>query len=326
MARRSVRLTDAQGAKIEPHLPRVRRSRKGGRPRVEHREVVEGILWVLKTGARWRDLPEGYPRRVHLLATLAAVGRGRHVAAPVARLPRPARCPRPVAVGEHVYRRLICVGEKRGSDVGKTKRGKGSKWMVVVDGAGVPWGIHVTSASPSEVTLIDPTLNTIRVPRSGAGRPRQKPPRLIGDRGYDSDPARERLDKRGITFIVPYQDNRTTRQYEDGRHLRRYRRRWIIERTFAWVGSFRRLLIRHDRFTSVARSCTSPQRSSPCGGFETSSSLRRRGPPGEPPPPSCWPSKNSARFLGASHDLAPRSYPPDARRSARVRSARARRQ
>lgn len=61
MARSSVRLTDAQWAQIEPHLPRPRRSPKGGRPRVSHREVVEGILWVLKTGARWRDLPEGYP-------------------------------------------------------------------------------------------------------------------------------------------------------------------------------------------------------------------------------------------------------------------------
>ena len=61
MARRSVRVTDAQWAKIEPHLPRPRRSSTGGRPRVSHRDVVDGILWVLKTGARWRDLPEGYP-------------------------------------------------------------------------------------------------------------------------------------------------------------------------------------------------------------------------------------------------------------------------
>lgn len=156
-------------------------------------------------------------------------------------------------MGERVYRRLLRVGEKRGSEVGKTKRGKGTKWMVVVDGAGVPLGIHVASASPSEVTLIDPTLATIRVPRPGAGRPRQKPPRLIADRGYDSDPARERLAQRGIQFIVPYRENRTVRPYEDRRQLRRYRRRWIIERTFAWLGSFRRLLIRHERFTSLYR-------------------------------------------------------------------------
>jgi transposase len=123
--------------------------------------------------------------------------------------------------------------------------------MVVVDGQGIPVGIHVTSASPSEVTLVEPTLNTIHVPRAGRGRPRQKPKRLIGDRGYDSDPMRERLARRGITVIVPYRDNRTVRKYEDGRHLRRYRRRWIIERTLAWLGSFRRLLVRHERLTSV---------------------------------------------------------------------------
>jgi transposase len=156
-------------------------------------------------------------------------------------------------VGERVHRRVIRVGEKGGSDVGKTKRGKGSKWMVVVDGAGVPLGIHVTSASPAEVTLVEPTLATIRVPRAGRGRPRQKPPRLIADRGYDSDPLREQLGRRGITVIVPYRSNRTARPYEDGRHLRRYRHRWIIERTFAWLGSFRRLLVRHERFTSMYR-------------------------------------------------------------------------
>lgn len=61
MARKSVRLTDEQWAKIEPLLPRLRRSRRGGRPWISHREVVDGIFWVLKTGARWRDLPEGYP-------------------------------------------------------------------------------------------------------------------------------------------------------------------------------------------------------------------------------------------------------------------------
>ena len=154
-------------------------------------------------------------------------------------------------MGERVHRRLIRLGEKGGSAVGKTKRGKGSKWMVVVDGAGVPLGIHVTSASPAEVTLVDATLNTIRVPRGGPGRPRQTPPRLIADRAYDSDPLRERLAQRGITAIVPYRDNNKARRHEDGRHLRRYRRRWVIERTMAWLGSFRRLLVRHERLTSM---------------------------------------------------------------------------
>ncbi len=61
MRGRSIRLTDAQWAKIKPHLRRPRRSRRGGRPRVSNRDAVDGILWVLKTGTRWRDLPDGYP-------------------------------------------------------------------------------------------------------------------------------------------------------------------------------------------------------------------------------------------------------------------------
>ena len=123
--------------------------------------------------------------------------------------------------------------------------------MVVVDGAGVPLGIHVSSASPGEVTLVEATLNTIRVPRAGGGRPRQKPCRLIADRAYDSDSLRERLARRGITVIVPYRSHCVHRRYEDRRLLRRYRHRWIIERTFAWLGSFRRLLVRHERLTSM---------------------------------------------------------------------------
>ena len=61
MARRGVRLSDAQWAQIEPHLPRLPRSTRGGRPWIGQRAVIDGILWVLKTGARWRDLPSEYP-------------------------------------------------------------------------------------------------------------------------------------------------------------------------------------------------------------------------------------------------------------------------
>jgi len=116
--------------------------------------------------------------------------------------------------------------------------------MVVVDGQGVPLGIHVTAASPGEVTLLDATLKTIRVPRRrGRGAPSCLTT-LVGDMAYDSDPARERLAARGITLIVPYRSNCVHRRYEDHRRLRRYRRRWVVERTFAWLGGFRRLLVR----------------------------------------------------------------------------------
>jgi transposase len=136
--------------------------------------------------------------------------------------------------------------------VGKTKRGKGTKWMVLVDGEGIPLGVRLESASPHEVTLAETTLAQVRVPRP-KGRPRQKPERVIADTAYDSDPLRERLRQRGIELISPYRENRTQRKYEDGRKLRRYKRRWIVERTNSWLGQFRRLLVRHEFLLSTYR-------------------------------------------------------------------------
>ena len=124
--------------------------------------------------------------------------------------------------------------------------------MVVVDGQGLPLGNHLHSASPSEVKLVEATLATIRVGRRHqAGRPRQKPQRLIGDRGSDSDPLRRQLAQRDIELIAPHRKNRRKPPTQDGRALRRYRRRWTVERTFAWLGNFRRLVVRYDRSLAI---------------------------------------------------------------------------
>jgi transposase len=143
-------------------------------------------------------------------------------------------------------------GQKRGAKVGKTKRGKGTKWMVLVDGAGTPLGAYLDAASPAEVTLLERTLDTIAVGHSGKpGRPRKRLDRLIADRGYDSNPLRARLARRGIEPIIPARRNHKKATYQDGRKLRRYRRRWIAECTFAWLGNFRRLVVRYERLVTV---------------------------------------------------------------------------
>ena len=153
-----------------------------------------------------------------------------------------------------LFGREFCSRQKRGDAVGKTKRGKGTKWMVVVDGTGLPLGMRLYSASPSEVRLAEETLQTIRVARRHrAGRPRQKPQRVIADKGYDSDGLRERLRQRGIALIAPHRSNRCHTPPQDGRILRRYRRRWRVERTFAWLGNFRRLVVRYDHSLAIYR-------------------------------------------------------------------------
>ena len=119
--------------------------------------------------------------------------------------------------------------------------------MVLVDGQGTPLGVHLDSASPAEVKLAEVTLQTVRVSGLGPGRPRTRPERVIADKAYDSDPLRQRLDKRGIELIVPHRRNRKKAPTQDGRPLRRYARRWIVERTNAWLQNFRRLVVRYER-------------------------------------------------------------------------------
>lgn len=111
--------------------------------------------------------------------------------------------------------------------------------MVLADGAGTPVGVGVAAASPAEVTLLEALLETIPVPGD--------PERLIGDRGYDSNHARAVLARRGIQPIIPARRNSRTATHQDGRPMRRYRRRWIIERTNAWLQNFRRLVVRYER-------------------------------------------------------------------------------
>lgn len=135
--------------------------------------------------------------------------------------------------------------KKRGEAVGKTKRGKGTKWKVLGDSQDNPLGVGLESASPTEVTLVDARLAEVRVPRL-KGRPRQRPKLVIADRGNDFDLLPERGKKRGIERIATYRKNNKQRRYEDGRKLRRYERRWSIGCTNAWFGQFHRLLVRHE--------------------------------------------------------------------------------
>jgi len=118
--------------------------------------------------------------------------------------------------------------------------------MVVVDGKGIPLGSHLDSASLNKVMLLEKTLNNIAVPRKTSGRPRKKPRRLIADRDYDSDTLRKRLADKGVELICPYGSNNKGQKYYYGRKIRRYNRRYKVERTFSWRRNFRRLVVRWD--------------------------------------------------------------------------------
>jgi transposase len=124
--------------------------------------------------------------------------------------------------------------------VGKTKRGKGSKLMAIADRHGLPVAVCTASASPAEVKLVAATMEQRFVA--------DVPERLIGDKGYDSDGLDEQvLQQFGTEMIAPHKQNRRPEnKTQDGRSLRRFKRRWKVERLFAWLYNFRRLVVRYE--------------------------------------------------------------------------------
>lgn len=98
----------------------------------------------------------------------------------------------------------------------------------------------VSSASPHESTLVESPLETKFT--------EELPERLIGDKAYDSDPLDEKLVEKGVELIAPPRTNRKKMKTQDGRKLRRYQKRWKVERLFAWLQNYRRILVRFDRF------------------------------------------------------------------------------
>ena len=110
--------------------------------------------------------------------------------------------------------------------------------MAIADRAGLPVACGIASASPHEVTLVEETLDN--------GFLEHAPDRLIGDKAYDSNELDRRLlEERGVEMISPHLSSRR-KKTQDGRPLRRYLRRWKVERLFAWLHNFRRLVTRYE--------------------------------------------------------------------------------
>jgi transposase len=110
--------------------------------------------------------------------------------------------------------------------------------MAVADRFGLPLAVHTSSASPHEVKLVGETVCQRFTD--------ERPEKMIGDKAYDSDPLDAELAKFDIEMIAPHKANRKKAQTQDGRKLRRYKRRWKIERLFAWLQNFRRIVVRYE--------------------------------------------------------------------------------
>ena len=244
--------TKPQWEAIRVHLPQPKGSRQGGRPRVEDRRWFEGILWILWTGAQWSELPRRYGspstcwrRRKQWEETGVLLKLWRAFLAQLNDQQK-LRWDECLVDGSFVPAKK--GGPKSAPPSGARAR-SGWFWSMA---RGPPSGAYLDAAAPAEVTLLEQTLDPVAGGRPGKpARPRERPDRLSADRGYESNPLRARLARRGIEPIIPARRNHTRATHQDGRKLRRYRRRWSVERTFAWLGHFRRLVIRYERLITT---------------------------------------------------------------------------
>ena len=141
------------------------------------------------------------------------------------------------------WRRLVFTGKKGGDGVGRSHKGNGTRILLMVDANGTPLSAHTTAAHHSEVHRIKTLVDEPRLC--------QKTRRLLYDRAADADCLRDSLAQRRIELICPHRSNRTKLSRQDGRALRRYVRRYRIERSISWLHTFRRLVTRWEYYADL---------------------------------------------------------------------------
>jgi transposase len=214
-------LTDAQWAFLEPQFRPKRRKDGRGRPWQDTRAVLNGVLWVLRTGAPWHDLPHRYPPYQ--------------------------TCHRRFQQWQRsgLFERLLQTLAEDLRDRGKLDLSEAfidASFSSAKKGALVSALQNAAKAAKSwQSQTVEPTLQRCFL--------RETPKRLIGDKAYDSDPLDQRVREHlQVELIAPHRWNRSRPVTQDGRALRRYRRRWKIERLFAWLHNYRRIVIRWEYY------------------------------------------------------------------------------
>jgi transposase len=238
-----LRLSNEQWERIREHFPEenIPGGRPGRKP-VPTRKVLEAVLWILNTGAQWHMLPQGYPNYKTVHRRFQQWCQQEVLRDVLTDLANTLREQGAIDEREAFIDAMFASAKGGGEDIGPTKRGKGVKIMGIVDRNGLPLAVSTHAANFHEVTLVQLSFDFYMI--------EAKPEKLIGDKAYDSDPLDAELKAEGVEMIAPHRAGRKKRKTQDGRKLRRYERRWLVERFFAWLQWQRRLVTRWEYYAA----------------------------------------------------------------------------
>jgi transposase len=244
-------LTDGEWRLVEPLLPRQARVGRWN----DHRTTLSGMLWVLRTGASWRDLPERFGRwqsvydrfnRWRRDGTFDRIAKAFRI-----RLDRKGKIDWDLwcidgtsvraarsAAGASKER----AGEPEDHALGRSHGGWGSKLHLVSDGAGVPLATCVTAGQAHESTQFERLMQEVLPPRR-----ERWPGKAAGDKGYRYPRVRHWLARRGIEAVIPQRSDEVERDGDLGLDRRAYRRRSAVERCVGWLKECRRVGTRFDK-------------------------------------------------------------------------------
>lgn len=245
-------LTDKQWERLQGLLPPQKPPT--GRPNLDHRIVINGILWIARTGAPWRDLPAGYGiwssvasrfyrwRKAGLWQRVLEALQEQDDA--VGRIDWEVHFVDGTIVRAHQHAAGAKGSSATAEALGRSQGGFSTKVHLRAEGGGKPMTFVLTPGQRHESTVFERLLAQGAVKRLGPGRPRRRPRRVVGDKAYSAGRIRRYLSKHGIRVTIPRRRDERRRGVFD-RAI--YRLRNLVERLVNRMKQFRRVATRYEK-------------------------------------------------------------------------------
>ncbi|WP_286184513.1 IS5 family transposase [Pantoea sp. Cy-639] len=233
-----------------------------GRPRASDRLMLDGVLWLLRSGAAWRDMPECFgPWRTVYHRFRVWRNRGTFDQM-LKRLHLKLNDQGLIDLQTWMIdstavraTRASAGAGKKGADepadhaLGRSRGGLTTKIHMLCDANGVPLRFLLSGGQASDISYAQPLLDDVCIPTSKRGRPRKRCRWLLADKGYDADALRRFCDRYRMQPVIPLRSMKRKPKPGLSRLFDRpkYRQRNVIERMFGWLKENRRIVTRFDK-------------------------------------------------------------------------------